>query len=406
MEYITVREAAQRWKISARLTQQYCLDGRIPGARKFGGSWAIPADARKPTDPRKTKKQPRETRQTAPVPVAPAAPMPLMPMPLMNAAFTPGHCMEYVEGIKDPQLRDIALAEYYYFSARPEEAVQTSELYLSHPDPALRLSACLIYAYANLSIGQIQRVWYALAEVRNSLAAFDERTPPQLRAVAVFTVTAAAVLLHLPLPEEVPPLQEHIRLLPPGLRMFALYVQAHHTYLQGDYGKSIGIVETAFAMQMEMCPIPSIYMHLVAVMDYMSLKRPEQAQAHLLAAWDLARPDDLIEGLGEHHGLLGGMLEAVLKKDWPEDFKRIIAVTYRFSAGWRKVHNPVTGDDVADNLTTTEFATAMLAARGWTNQEIAGHLGISPNTVKQYISTTLQKLNIKQRKDLSQYMLR
>ena len=68
------------------------------------------------------------------------------------------------------------------------------------------------------------------------------------------------------------------------------------------------------------------------------------------------------------------MLEAVIKKDWPEDFKRIIAITYRFSAGWRKVHNPTTGHDVADNLTTTEFAAAMLAARGWTNQEIGEHM--------------------------------
>ena len=238
------------------------------------------------------------------------------------------------------------------------------------------------------------------------LSTADEHTPPQLLASAVFVVATAAVLLHLPMPEVVDSLQEQLRLLPPGLRMFALYVQAHHTYLQGDYGKSIGIVETAFAMQAEACPIPSIYMHLAAVMDYMSLKQPEQAQAHLLAAWDLAQPDDLIEAFGEHHGLLGGMLEAVLKKDHPEDFRRIIAITYRFSDGWRKVHNPVTGEDVADNLTTTEFATAMLAARGWTNQEIADHMGLSLNTVKQYISTTLQKLNIKQRKDLKRYMLR
>ena len=159
-------------------------------------------------------------------------------------------------------------------------------------------------------------------------------------------------------------------------------------------------------MQQEVFPIPTIYMHLVAVMDYMSLKDPDKAQAHLLEAWDLARPDDLIEGFGEHHGLLGGMLEAVIKKDWPEDFKRIIAITYRFSAGWRQIHNPTTGHDVADNLTTTEFVTAMLAARGWTNQEIAEHLSISPNTVKQYISSTLQKLNIRQRKDLKSRMLR
>ena len=133
--------------------------------------------------------------------------------------------------------------------------------------------------------------------------------------------------------------------------------------------------------------------------------KPEQAQAHLLRAWELARPDDLIEGFGEHHGLLGGMLEAVLKKDWPEDFRRIIAITYRFSAGWRKVHNPETGHPVADNLTTTEFAAAMLAARGWTNQEIADHMHISPNTVKRHIAVSLEKLNIRRRQDLKQFML-
>ena len=95
----------------------------------------------------------------------------------------------------------------------------------------------------------------------------------------------------------------------------------------------------------------------------------------------------------------------MLKKDDPEAFKRIIAITYRFSAGWRRVHNPATGHDVADNLTTTEFATAMLAARGWTNQEIANHLGVSVNTVKRHISLALQKLDLRRRQDLSTYML-
>ena len=405
MEYITVREAAERWQVSQRLAQQYCVDGRIPGAIKFSGAWAIPADAQKPSDPRRSR-LPDGHQPAAPAPQAAEQPSPLSPMPLMNAAFLPGHCLEYVKGIQDRHLRNIAMAEYHYFSGHPEKAAKQAELYLSNPNLPLRLSACLIYTYSNLSIGQIQRARYTLAEVQNTLDAGAAEMPPQLRASAIFIVTTAAVLLHLPLTGKTGSLQENIHLLPPGLRMFALYVQAHHTYLQGDYGKSIGIVEAAFAMQAELYPIPSIYMHLVAVMDYMSLKQPEKAQEHLLHAWELARPDDLIEGLGEHHGLLGGMLEAVLKKEWPEDFKRIIAITYRFSAGWRKVHNPFTGESVADNLTTTEFATAMLAARGWTNQEIADHMGISPNTVKQYISTTLQKLHIKQRKGLKRYMLR
>lgn len=194
-------------------------------------------------------------------------------------------------------------------------------------------------------------------------------------------------------------------MLPPGLRAFAMYVQAHYIYLKGDYEHSAGIVEGTLAMDAARYPIPAIYLHLVAVMDYVSLKRTDRAEAHLLAAWEIARPDDLIEGFGEHHGLLGAMLEAIIKPKWPEDFKRIIDITYRFSSGWRRVHNPITGHDVADDLTTTEFAIAMLATRDWTNHEIAEHLNISVNTVKSHISKAMKKLNVGTRKALKQYML-
>ena len=216
---------------------------------------------------------------------------------------------------------------------------------------------------------------------------------------------AAAVLLHLPLPEEMPPTDEFLPLLPPGLRSFALYVQAHFLYLQGDYGKSVGIVEATLDMGAAQYPIPAIYLHLVAVMDYMSLRQTDKAQEHLLSAWKIAGPDDLIEGFGEHHGLLGGMLEAVIKPEWPEDFRRIIAITYKFSSGWRKIHNPETGHEVADDLSTTEFAAAMLAARGWTNTEIGVHMNISANTVKTHLSQAMKKLHVESRKDLKQYML-
>lgn len=391
MEYMTVAQTAERWQVSKRLVQKYCAQGRVEGARKFGSSWEIPAAAQKPKDPRHVKSGPVSSENL---------------MPLMNTAFVPGNCRQVIEAMEAGPRREIAWAEYHYFSGRPEQAVQEAELHLTSPDPALRLSACLIYGYANLPMGNIPQARYALSEVENTLRGAQMRTAPQLRAVAAFAASAAAVLLHLPLPEGLPKPEEFLPLLPAGLRAFALYVQAHYAYLNKEYEKSLGIVEATLAMQPVVYPIPAIYLHLVAVMDYMSLRKTDKAQEHLLAAWELARPDDLIEGFGEHHGLLGGMLEAVLKKDWPDDFKRIIAITYRFSAGWRKVHNPVTGHDVADNLTTTEFAAAMLAVRGWTNQEIGRHMNISPNTVKRHISLALQKLNIRHRQDLKKFMLR
>ncbi len=61
-------------------------------------------------------------------------------------------------------------------------------------------------------------------------------------------------------------------------------MKAHYTYLQEDYGRSLGIAETALALQSEIYPIPTIYLHLVAVMNYMSLKRPDKAKEHLLSA--------------------------------------------------------------------------------------------------------------------------
>ena len=405
MEYITAKEAAQRWEISVRLIQQYCTDGRIPGARKFSGAWAIPADAQKPVDPRKTAaRTASESAIPTPSPMPPPSAQPQTMMPLMNTPFQPGHCLEQIHAMPEGTQKQIALAEYHYFSGHAEEAAREAELFLTCQEMPARLSACLIYAYANLTIGQIPQARYALSELRQTLNA-GESTPPPLRAAEAFVAAAAAVLLHLPLPEGLPPTEAFLPLLPEGLRMFALYVQAHYTYLQGESQKSIGMVEATLAMQTAVYPIPAIYLHLVAVMDYMSLRQPEQAQRHLLDAWALAQPDDLIEGFGEHHGLLGGMLEAVIKPGWPGDFRRIIDITYRFSAGWRKVHNPITGHDVADDLTTTEFAIAMLVARGWTNQKIAEHLHISGNTVKSHLSEVMRKLHAENRKDLKQYML-
>ena len=399
MDYITVREAAEKWGVSERRINQYCAEGRIPGAERFGGAWAIPAGAEKPGDPRKQK------TQTAP-PSAKQAPE-LFPgfMPLMNTPFCPGCCKETIARMEAGPKKDIALAEYHYFSGQAEKAMQETEGYLTAADGGIRLSACLLFAYACLTMGRIDHARNALGEIRRTLASGGE-TDPAARAMEAFVAFAAAVLLHLPLPEEMPPAESFLPLLPPGLRAFALYVQAHYLYLKEDYANSAGMVEGALAMGASAYPISAIYLHLVAVMDYMSLKATEKAQTHLLTAWEIARPDDLIEAFGEHHGLLGAMLEAAIKPDWPEDFKRIIDITYRFSSGWRRVHNPITGHDVADDLTTTEFAVCMLAARGWTTREIARHLNISANTAKRHISEAMKKLKVKNRKDLKQYMLR
>ena len=397
MEYLTVRETAQKWGLAPRTVQQFCTDGRIPGAQKFGTSWAIPADAEKPQDPRFVPKQ-----EAAPTSSGLLDHTCLMP--LMNTPFQPGKCLAAVEAMEEGTRRNIAQAEYYYFTGQPEQAARAASVCLTSPDAGARLSACLIYAYASLSLKQIQHARFALDEIQKFLAAGGAEAP-HLQAAGAFMAATSAVLLHLPLPRALPSDREFLQLLPPGLRAFALYVQAHYLYLKENYTQSIGIVETALTMGAGQYPIPAIYLHLMAVMDYMRLKKTRPAQEHLLAAWEIARPDDLVEGFGEHHGLLGAMLEAVIKPRWPEDFKRMIDITCRFSDGWRDIHNPDTGQQVAGNLTTTEFAVAMLVAQGWTAEEIAAHMSVSVSTIKRHQARIRQKLGVKNRQELAAYML-
>lgn len=55
MEYISAKEAAEKWGISKRRVQKLCEEGRIEGVTKVGLVWAIPLTARKPQDKRKRK---------------------------------------------------------------------------------------------------------------------------------------------------------------------------------------------------------------------------------------------------------------------------------------------------------------------------------------------------------------
>ena len=43
--YISIREASYRWGVSERRVNQYCAEGRISGAARFGRSWALPENA-------------------------------------------------------------------------------------------------------------------------------------------------------------------------------------------------------------------------------------------------------------------------------------------------------------------------------------------------------------------------
>ena len=52
MEFMTTKQAAEKWGLSERRLQTICNEGKISGVVKFGKAWAIPVDAERRVDKR------------------------------------------------------------------------------------------------------------------------------------------------------------------------------------------------------------------------------------------------------------------------------------------------------------------------------------------------------------------
>lgn len=55
MDYMTLKEASEKWGVTPRRINYLCASGRIPGAVKMATIWLIPKDAQKPQDKRYKK---------------------------------------------------------------------------------------------------------------------------------------------------------------------------------------------------------------------------------------------------------------------------------------------------------------------------------------------------------------
>lgn len=125
-----------------------------------------------------------------------------LPMPLMSAAAEPGKLDEAVAHVAahDVELGRIARAEAHYFRGQPEEAYADAAPFLDHSDPALRISANFICAYADLALGKIWETRECLTNIAAMRGDGSIKATPALHASYMLFNAASSVLLHLPAP--------------------------------------------------------------------------------------------------------------------------------------------------------------------------------------------------------------
>ncbi|MCR1918473.1 DNA-binding protein [Frisingicoccus caecimuris] len=63
MNYMTLKEASEKWDVTPRRVNYYCAGGRIPTAVKMADVWLIPQKTEKPMDRRHKSSQSVSSRK-------------------------------------------------------------------------------------------------------------------------------------------------------------------------------------------------------------------------------------------------------------------------------------------------------------------------------------------------------
>lgn len=386
MEFENSKQAAQRLGVTVRAIQKWAKQGRIKDAY-FDHFWYIP----------KNFTEPLKTNETIPKIMR-------YQLPLLRCPFEPGRAKEFIDSIPDPDDRNIALSEYYYYTGHAEKSAQIAEQYIDSDDESIRYSANVMCTFANIFRGHINLAGFYSDLVTKDLekGLQNENAPKELYAISVLTSYIGKYLLEVPVPET-PPLEEYLHFLPQGIRIYGCYILAYKAYIEKNYEKAIGICDTALAVANSFYPIASIYVLIVAAASCMSVKRTELAKKYFMIAWETAKQDGLIKLFGIHHNILQGLTNRCLKHDYPNDYKRIMKVVKEFNDGWYRLHQPEE-NNLSHTLEPIEITVALLYNRDWSAKEIAEHLSISESRVRNHICDIYDKLNISNKKELQEYL--
>ncbi len=389
MRFENVKQAAERLGVTVRAIQKWAKEGRIKGAYFDNRVWWIPSDFTEPLKKSEAKTIPAIKRYQ---------------LPLLRSSFEVGKAKEFIDSIPDPDDKNIALAEYYYYTGRAEDAAQLLEQYFDSEDESLRYSANVMCTFANIFRGHIHLANFFSERVSKELeeGLKNEDAPRELHAIGVLTAYIGKYLLNVSVPD-VPPLEEYLHYLPNGIRLYGAYILAYKAYKEKNFERAIGICDTALAFCNNFYPIAAIYVLIVAAASFMGLKKPDIARQLFVIAWDTAKKDGLIKLFGIHHKLLQGLTEQCLKTDYPDEYKQIMRIVKEFNDGWYRLHKP-DEFDYSHTLEPVEISIALLYNRNWAAKEIAVHLNLSERTVKNYIRTIFQKLCITKKAELQRFL--
>lgn len=408
MNMITAVEAANNWKISVRTVQNFCRQGKIPGAERFGTNWMIPADAPKPLDGR--SREAKDIRKEA-----------LLKMPRKSPDLTmtdlyhvPGSAAKVSRMLKEtPEAKVLFDAQIAYCKGQIEEALRiVHQLDLMRKDFYTIAGAGMLMAMCAIWLGDSE-IWNIAKKHISKAPCKNEEDREKL--ALVITASDSSVFDYNSYPKwfEQGSFEDLHADIHPMTKVFyakwlymAAYAVASRQYeVEGVQGLALmrmipNTIEPMITQAMvDKTVIPEIHLRLWCATAYHNGGNSELAIKHVDKAIALALPDQLYGILAEYSRTTDALIEERLRLVDSKAEKEVRELAKKYIVGQAGLGSNIRQRNIAVNLSPREREVAKLIAFGFTNKKIAKNLGIGESTVKTTVQNIMIKTGLNDRTD-------
>ena len=399
MEYLKIDEAAKKWEIGVRRVQILCAEGKIEGAVRFGRSWMIPKEARKPVDGR-TRAGRMHASKDMPLPRK-------TPFLYMTDLYhTPGTADAVGAGLAyNHEAQVLFEAEVAYSRGEIDKVYESANYLLSkHSGFYAVQSAGMLLAQCAVWKGDINMWRRAKVHIAEAPAISDNDRDAMQLAISAVDIMVYNV-------ESFPEWFKKGRFEPihkdayPAAKVY----YAKYLYALG-YAVAMGLLKVEGTQGLYIMSVISfsvepmiswaranntimaeIYLRLTCAAIYHNCGKEEDAIYHIEKAIELALPDRFYGVLAEYCRALDSLMERCLSRIDADAWSEVKKLYKIYNEGWSKLSGAVRGKTILTTLTAKEREVAKLAAFGMTNPEIAEKLHMSLPTVKQAIRIVMEK---------------
>lgn len=391
MEYISSKEAAERWHISIRAVQNYCKSGRLNGSKKFGTSWFIPANSVMPSDGRKAENE--ATAETHYLPYVFVGTAVFMPV---------SNPYEALNAIQDEKMRNQFTAEIAYLKGDYEYIKKYCDT-VSKNDTTY-ICACAVCLLSAVSSGD-----YPLYEkIKEKLVKIVSQSKNRTNILAAETALAT-FYVSIYTPDSVPEWLKQCDFseFPEECRPWLLYLYAKYLQCFNRPEAILSLVQATLALSGGECMFSStdIYLKLLGASSLCALSRYDEANRWLEQILKITLPYGFITPYSETVTAYGGILEKNLKEHWQSYHTVILKQWTDIWKNWIVFHNQYAKANITLVLTLREYQLAGHLARGMTYSQAAQCMGVSLSRIKNMVSVIYQKLYITKKKELKQFIL-